>query len=366
MDEITLRSKRKLDHIKYALETGDGERKTGLEQVHFLHNCLTPVEPAQIQLQTHIGNLTVPVPLFIDAITGGTTEVREINRKLARTARLAGIPMAVGSQYGTVKNGSEADSYTIVREEYPEGILFANVSALATPEEACKAVEMIGASALEIHLNVAQELLMPEGDKKFSCLWQNLLLLRERLQDIPLIVKETGCGMAREQIRALGSIGYICFDVAGLGGTSFTAIEAERSRVPRHKKFADWGIPTAWSVVEAVQELHPWDTLIASGGIRTGWQAAQCLALGADAVSLSGVILAKVLAQGEEIAAKYLQDMLDDIRDIMILTGSRSVRELQQISLIFTGELLDFMQSRGYSTTQKRRRKQTMVGFHTV
>ena len=106
--------------------------------------------------------------------------------------------------------------------------------------------------------------------------------------------------------------------------------------------------------MEAVQELNPQDTLIASGGIRNGWQAAQCLALGADAVSLSGVVLAKVLELGEKIAADYLREILDDIRDIMVLTGSRSVKELQQIPLVFTGELLDFMRSRGYSTTQKR------------
>lgn len=365
MDKNTLRSKRKLDHIKYALATGDGERRTGLEQVRFLHNCLTSVDPDQVQLQTHIGSLKVLVPLFIDAITGGTETVREINGKLARTARLAGIPMAVGSQYGTVKDGSAVASYTIVREEYPEGLLFANVSALATPEEALKAVEMIGASALEVHLNTAQELLMPEGDKEFAHLMENLLRLQEALE-IPLILKETGCGMAREQIQELHGLGFTCFNVAGLGGTSFTAIEAERSRILRHKKFADWGIPTAWSVVEAVQELNPQDTLIASGGIRNGWQAAQCLALGADAVSLSGVVLAKVLEQGEEIAADYLREILDDIRDIMVLTGSRSVKELQQIPLVFTGELLDFMRSRGYSTTQKRRKTQRTAGFHTV
>ena len=365
MDEITQRSKRKLDHIKYALETGDGTRKTGLEQVHFLHNCLTSVEPGKVSLQTHIGNLALPVPVFIDAITGGAEEVREINRKLARTARMAGVPMAVGSQYGSVKHGYAADSYTVVREEYPDGLLFANVSALAAPEEAVKAVEMIGASSLEIHLNAAQELLMPEGDTAFSSLSDNLLRLAEELE-MPLIIKETGCGMGREQIHVLRGMGYTCFDVAGAGGTSFTAIEARRSRNVRHEKFAAWGIPTAWSIVEAVQELAPQDTLIASGGIRSGWQAAQCLALGADAVSLSGIVLARALELGEEAAARYLKDIMEDIRDIMVLTGSRSIGELQQTPLIFTGEMLDFMQSRGYDPGKKRRKRQNAAGFHTI
>lgn len=349
------REQRKLDHIRYALESGDGNRGTGLEDVLFLHNCLSPVDPEKVDISTRIGSLKLPVPVFIDAITGGAPEVKEINRRLAAVAKAAGAAMAVGSQYGAVKEGQYADTYRVIREENPEGIVFANVSALVSPDEAKAAVDMIAADALEIHLNVAQELIMPEGDKKFSLIPDNL----SRLQDcvpVPIIIKETGCGMAAEQIRELQARGFTCFNVAGCGGTSFAAIEAARGKAGRYKKFAEWGIPTAWSLIDAAHVAQPWDTVIASGGIRSGWQAALAVALGADAVAMSGNILSVLLQQGEAAAVTCLQDVIADLKDIMVLTGSRTVRELQQVPLVFTGDTLAFIQSRGYDARFKRKR----------
>ncbi|MBQ3367198.1 MAG: type 2 isopentenyl-diphosphate Delta-isomerase [Acidaminococcaceae bacterium] len=349
------REQRKLDHIRYALELNSGNRGTGLEDVRFLHNCLTPVDPEKVDISTRIGSQKLPVPVFIDAITGGTREVKEINRRLAVIAREAGVAMAVGSQYGAVRDGQHADTYKVVREENPEGIIFANVSALVSPEEAKAAVDMIAADALEIHLNVAQELIMPEGDKTFSRIAGNLSRLQDCVQ-VPIIIKETGCGMAAEQIRELQAGGFTCFNIAGCGGTSFAAIEAARGKKKRYEKFAEWGIPTAWSLIDAAHGLQPWDTMIASGGIRSGLDAAKAIALGADAVAMSGNILALLLQQGEEAAVSYLQDVIADLKDIMVLTGSRTVRELQQVPLIFTGDTLAFIQSRGYDAQFKRKR----------
>ena len=349
------REQRKLDHIRYALELGDGDRRTGLEGVHFLHNCLTPVDPDKVDGSTRIGSLLLPKPLFIDAITGGTETAREINRSLAKTARLAGVAMAVGSQYGAVKTDTFADTYAVVREENPDGIIFANVSALASPEEAEKAVRMIRADALEIHLNVAQELIMPEGDRHFAELRKNLTRLQEAVS-VPVIIKETGCGMAAEQIKELQAMGFACFTIAGLGGTSFAAIEASRNPEKRYGKFADWGIPTAWSLLDAVHTVKPWDTLIASGGIRSGWQAAQAVAMGADAMAMSGNILSLLLQRGVDETAAFLEECLAEFRDIMVLTGCRTVKELQHAPLIFTGDTLAFLQSRGYDPAFKRQR----------
>ena len=349
------REQRKLDHIRYALELSDGNRRTGLEDVRFLHNCLTPVDPDRVDISTRIGNLVLPVAVFIDAITGGASEAKEINRKLAAVAKRTGAAMAVGSQYGAVKAGQHRDTYKVIREENPEGIFFANVSALVSPEEAKAAVEMIGADALEIHLNAAQELIMPEGDRKFSFIKDNLARLQDCVE-VPIIIKETGCGMAAEQIRELQAMGFTCFNVAGYGGTSFAAIEASRSKLARYEKFADWGIPTAWSLIDAAHAAKPWDTVIASGGIRSGWQAAQAIALGADAAAMSGNILTVLLQEGVEKAAEYLQDVIAELKDIMVLTGSRTVRELQQVPLVFTGDTLAFIQSRGYEAAFKRKK----------
>ena len=243
----------------------------------------------------------------------------------------------------------------MIREENPDGIFFANVSALATPEEARAAVDMIRADALEIHLNVTQELIMPEGDKQFSLIRDNL----SRLQDcinVPIIMKETGCGMAAEQILELQAMGFSCFNIAGLGGTSFAAIEAARGQKTRYEKFANWGIPTAWSLIDAAHVAKPWDTVIASGGIRNGWQAALAIALGADAVAMSGNVLTMLMQNGEEAAVAYLQDVISDIKDIMVLTGCRTVLELQRTHLVYTAETMDFIRSRGYAPSDKRKR----------
>ena len=331
-----IREQRKLDHIRYALELGDGERKTGLEDIRFLHNCLTPVEPDRVDIRTRIGNLKLPVPVMIDAITGGADRVKEINRKLAAVAGRAGVSLAVGSQYGSVREGQHADTFAVIREENPDGIL-----------------DMIRADALEIHLNVTQELIMPEGDKQFSLIRDNL----SRLQDctnVPIIIKETGCGMAAEQIQELQAMGFSCFNIAGLGGTSFAAIEAARGRNTRYEKFASWGIPTAWSLIDAAHVAKPWDTVIASGGIRNGWQAALAIALGADAVAMSGNVLTMLMQNGEEAAIAYMQDVIADLKDIMVLTGCRTVRELQRAHLVYTGETMDFIRSRGYAPLDKR------------
>ena len=348
------REQRKLDHIKYALETGDGNRKAGFEGVRFLHNCLTGVDLETVDISTRIGNPSLSCPVFIDAITGGTGAVKQINSSLAKVAMRTGVAMAVGSQYGAVKSGEYEDTYAVIRKEYPEGLFFANISALAAPEEAKKAVQMIGASALEIHLNATQELVMPEGDKNFAIICDNLIRLQDAVS-VPVIIKETGCGMAAEQIRELQAMGFTCFNIAGLGGTSFAAIEALRGGERRHEKFADWGIPTAWSLLDAIHTANPWDTLIASGGIRSGWQAAKAIAMGADAVGMSGNILAVLMEQGVEQAVTYLQEIIDDMKDIMVLTGSRTIKELQKVPLIFTGEILDFIQSRGYNASFKRK-----------
>lgn len=350
-----MREQRKLDHIRYALELGDGDRSTGLDDVHFLHNCLTPVDPGKVDSSTRIGNLLLPKPFFIDAITGGTEKAREINRGLAKAAKQAGVAMAVGSQYGAVKTDTFADTYAVVREENPDGIIFANVSAIASSEEAEKAVRMICADALEIHLNVTQELIMPEGDRHFAELRKNLARLQEAVT-VPVIIKETGCGMASEQIQELQDMGFTCFNIAGLGGTSFAAIEASRNPEKRYRKFADWGIPTAWSLLDAVHAVKPWDTLIASGGIRSGWQAAQAVAMGADALGMSGNILSLLQQKGVDETVAFLEECLAEFRDVMVLTGSRTVRELQHAPLIFTGDTLAFLQSRGYDPVFKRLR----------
>ena len=196
---------------------------------------------------------------------------------------------------------------------------------------------------------------MPEGDRDFALLRDNLRRLQDAVS-IPVLVKETGCGMAREQVEELRSLGFTCFNVAGFGGTSFPAIETARGGRGRQSVLAGWGIPTAWSLVGAAAAASPTDTIVASGGLRNGTDVARALALGADAAAMSGNVLARVLREGPEQAAAFLRDCLADLQDIMVLTGARNLAALHRIPLVFTGTLLDFMQSRGYDTRRKDRR----------
>ena len=159
------RAQRKLEHIKYALELGDGPKSTHFEDIRFLHNCLPEINPADIILSGEVFGKHLRLPFLIDAITGGTDAVADVNAKVAQAAADLGIAMAVGSQYGAVRDKVGYASYEIVRKYNPDGIVFANISALATPEQASEAVRMLNADALEVHLNPAQELFMSEGDK---------------------------------------------------------------------------------------------------------------------------------------------------------------------------------------------------------
>ena len=202
------REQRKLDHIKYALKLGDGPLTNGLENVHFVHNCLPELNPQDIVLSSQFGGIFFLSPFLINAVTGGADAVTEINRRLARAAKKAGAAIAVGSQYGSVKNKTNYQSYEVVRKEYPDGIVFSNTSALATPEEALEAVRMLDADALQIHLNPAQELIMPEGDRDFKGLFANMQRILDKCP-VPVIVKETGCGMAARQVKQLLKAGFI-------------------------------------------------------------------------------------------------------------------------------------------------------------
>lgn len=340
------REQRKLDHIRYALELGDGPLTNGFADMHFLHNCLPELAPADIDITTTLGGIKLSVPFLINAITGGTDNVIDINRKLAETARSVGAAIAVGSQYGAVKSKSSYQSFKVVREVYPNGIVFANVSALATPAEAAEAVKMLDADALQVHLNPAQELVMPEGDKDFKGTLDNMRRILEH-SEVPVIVKETGCGMASEQIQQMLAFGFTWFDIGGAGGTNFPAIEAKRFTSQR-SVLSEWGINTAKTLAEAFSVCGSNDIIIASGGIRDGLTAAKAFALSADAVGMSGNILRYIMEKDVEEAQKVLTDIINDLRMVMLLTGSSNLKALRKAPMYFTGELREFLLGRNY------------------
>lgn len=350
------RAKRKLEHIKYALELGDGPASTHLADLRFLHNCLPEVNPADIVLSVQILGKRLRLPFFIDAITGSTDAVTDINRRLAQVAARLGIGLAVGSQFGAVRDGSGLASYAVVRKELPDGLVLGNLSALATPAQAQAAVDMLQADALEVHLNAAQELWMAEGDKNYAGLLANMEKMRTALS-VPVVVKETGCGIAAEQYRLLLAKGFTAFDCAGSGGTNFPAIEACRQGLQLPKEFASWGVSTCWSLLDAQAVLPKAALLLASGGVRTAADVARALALGADAVGITAPVLALVLEQGVDAAVEYLLQLADELQKYLLLLGCRTPYELRRVPLVITGETRDFLASRGYDLAQVCRQR---------
>ena len=346
------RAKRKLEHIQYALELGAGPASTHLADLRFLHNCLPELNPADLDLSVEILGKRLRLPFFIDAVTGGTEAVIDVNRKLAEVAAHLGIGMAVGSQYGAVRENGDTKSYQVVREVLGEdALVFANISALATPEQAQAAVDMLRADALEVHLNAAQELWMAEGDKDYAGLLYNLVQIKQKL-NVPVIVKETGCGIAAEQYEILADAGFRYYDCAGAGGTNFPAIEAKRRGFTLPAEFAAWGVPTCWSLLDAQAVLPVDAVLFGSGGVRAAADVVRVLALGADAVGMTGVVLELVIQQGVEAAVAFMQNVEEELRAYMLLLGAQSPMQLRNVPLVVTGATRDFIASRGYDLLQ--------------
>ncbi|MBP7839961.1 MAG: alpha-hydroxy-acid oxidizing protein, partial [Acidaminococcaceae bacterium] len=251
-------------------------------------------------------------------------------------------------QYGTVTRKEGIKSFEVVRKYNPNGIIFANLSADAKPDVVENAIEMIAADGLQLHLNVAQELVMPEGDRDFSGYLHNIELICAKTQ-VPVIVKETGCGMTKEQVRQLLNCGVAAVDVGGAGGTNFLAIEAARRQDSGYNELLSWGIPTALSILEARIIVAGNNCgLIASGGIRNALDMAKALALGADAVGMAGNILLKIKLEGVSSAVQEITKMFELLRNIMLLTGCNNVAGLRKIPLLFSGTLFQHIACRGY------------------
>jgi len=348
------RSERKADHIRLALETGQ-LRKTGLDDVRFIHQSIPESSLNSINLETKIGELLLSSPIFINAMTGGGGEhTLEINRSLAQVARKTKLGMAVGSQMSALKNPEERRTFEVVRQEYPDGIIIANLGSEATVDQAKAAVEMIQANALQIHLNVVQELAMPEGDRDF----RGMLLRIEKIineVDVPVIVKETGFGMAKETFDKLLSIGVSVVDVGGFGGTNFATIENSRG-LNKLFFFEDWGIPTAVSIAEA-RHMNPTHSIIASGGIQTSLDIAKSIALGANAVALAGYILKILMSQGPDKLIEEINKMKQELKMIMTALGASKIEELHEVPIIISGPTWHWLHERGINTQKYSIRK---------
>lgn len=337
---MKITSTRKLDHLRICNEQEVECGSTGFDDVHLLHNALPECDLERIDLSAQFLDFRLRSPLFIAAMTGGHPATAEINRRLAAAAEHFGIGMGVGSQRAALENSALADSFTLVRETAPHAFLCANLGIAQLREHgvewAERAVEMIEAQCLVIHLNFLQEAIQPEGDHRAEgCLDSLQALCREIT--VPVIVKETGAGISESVARRILGAGASAIDIGGSGGTSWAAVEVIRANGTRTaevgRPFTSWGIPTAVSLGEAARTGAP---LIATGGLRTGIDLAKSLAMGAH---LGGMALPLFRAgmQGEKMLSDTIEILQQQLRVTMFLTGSRTVTDLRSVRPRITG-----------------------------
>ena len=296
-------SDRKLEHLWLCkhCDVEHKHKKTGFEEIELIHKALPQINKEEIDINIEFLGKTLEAPIIITGMTGGHPASLSINRELARAAEQLNIGLGMGSQRAGIENPKLKSTYTVMRDEAPSIFLIGNIGAPQI-EYAEEAAAMMNLDALAVHLNPLQEAIQPEGDVNASNYLEYVGEASKKL-DIPIIVKETGAGIKREDAIALTRAGAAAIDVAGAGGTSWAAVETYRSKDPyMGNLFRDWGIPTAVSTIEVLQSVNI--PIISSGGIRSGLDAAKALALGADAVGLALPVLKEAYMGYEAVKIK--------------------------------------------------------------
>jgi isopentenyl-diphosphate delta-isomerase len=367
--------RRKADHIRICLDENSQARKatTGFEDIHFIHKALPEINKQNIDPSTYFLNHKFSAPLVVGAITGGTAQAEKINATIAEAVEELQLGMGVGSQRAAIEDKSLMHTFAIARKKAPNAFLIANIGGVQlvhgySIREAKKAIEMIDADAIAIHLNALQEAIQPEGQTNFEGILSKIADIAGEL-DKPVVVKETGTGIAAEEAKKLEAAGVKAIDVGGAGGTSFAAVEYYRtgkeSQLQRHlgEAFWDWGIPTATSIAEITQTVKL--PVIASGGIRNGSNIAKALALGAQLASLSQPIL-QTSIKGVKETESLLPLLIEELRNIMFLVGAINIEQLARIPVVITGKTAQWLETRGFNVRNYAKRSMVYSGHRKV
>ncbi len=328
---------RKQEHINIVLEKNVEAKgiSSGFERYFFEHVALPELDLDAIDLSLGIWGKTLKAPLLISSMTGGTPAAHAINLHLAEAAQALGVAMGVGSQRAAIEDPALAYTYQ-VRKGAPDILLLANLGAVQLNygygiEQAQRAVEMIGADALILHLNPLQEAVQQQGDRIWSHLYAKIAQLVRQVQ-VPVVVKEVGNGISAVVAQRLANCGVAAIDIAGAGGTSWSEVESYRQSDPLQQRvarsFAGWGIPTALALQEVHQAL-PHLPVFASGGIRNGVEVAKAIALGATLVGSAAPLLGPAATAEAEAVYQRFAAMIEELRIAAFCTGSASLKDLR-------------------------------------
>ena len=355
---------RKAEHIRICLTDKAQARKvtTGFEDVQFVHRALPEVDKAKIDVSTKVFGHKFSAPLIVGAMTGGTSEATRINAAIAEAVETLQLGMGVGSQRAAIENPKLAETFAVARKKAPNAFLIANIGGIQLVhgwgvKEVKKAVEMIDADAMAVHLNALHEAVQPEGQTAFKGVLAKICEVAGAI-DQPVIVKETGAGITAKDAKRLEDAGVKGIDVGGAGGTSFAAVEYYRSEASSVQHFLgdafwDWGIPTVVSLAETAQAVKI--PVIASGGVRSGMDVAKSLALNACLASVCQPAL-EAAVNGAKATEQMLSFLMEELRTVMFLVGAEKVKKLSEAPLVVTGKTAEWLKARGFSVEDYARR----------
>jgi isopentenyl-diphosphate delta-isomerase len=327
-------TKRKTEHINISLKRDVQARSvsTGFEDVGLIHNALPEIDKQKLDLSTRIFGHEFAAPIVAGAITGGTKRAAKINATIAEAVETLGLGMGVGSQRVALEDRKLEHTFAVARKKAPTAFLIANIGGVQLRHG-------YGLKEVKRAIEIAKE------------------------SSKPVIVKETGAGIASEESRKLEAIDVKGVDVGGAGGTSFAAVEYYRAKESENScqrrlgnAFWDWGIPTAVSIVEVAQTVSI--PVIASGGIRTGVEVAKALTLGSDLTSLSQPIL-RTAAKGVKETSKLLSHLIDELKNAMFLMGVSSIENLSKAPIVITGQTAEWLNARGFNVHNYAQRQRS-------
>ena len=331
---------RKADHLRVCLEESvQFQQTTGLERYRFTHCCLPELDWNEVDISTSFLGKQLGAPLLISSMTGGTEFAGIINQRLAKVAQKYKLAMGVGSQRVAVENPEVGGTFA-VRSLAPDILLFANLGAVQLNyqyglDQCLRAIDLLQADALILHLNPLQESVQTKGDKNFRGLLDKIAILCNKLP-VPVIAKEVGNGISATMAQKLIDAGVAAIDVAGAGGTSWAKVESERAKDAMQRRlgatFADWGIPTA-ECITSVRAIAPNIPLIASGGLRNGLDVAKAIALGADIAGLALPFL-QAAAESEAALDALAEVLVAEITTVLFCTGNGTLSDLKHSGVL--------------------------------
>lgn len=334
------RRQRKDQHIENYLKTR-ARGTTLLDCVYIEHNALSDVSLKQIDTSVEFMGQKISMPLMVDAITGGGDSSASINEDLSSICQAINIPMAVGSESIALTDESSRESFELVKQK-EDLFRIGNLGFERNYDNFIFARDLIDAKAMQVHLNIAQELVMKEGDNDYH---SSIDIIGELVEKFPypIIVKETGSGISKEVAQKLIEKNVKYIDVAGKGGTNFIEIEDLRDFEMDYSDLYNWGIPTAKSIID-VRSASDDVFIIASGGIKTAMDVVKSIIIGADMAAMTGEVLNYLLRGGYQACEDFLKEVNHKIKIIMVLLGVRNIEELKKVDYKLIGELKELVE----------------------